>query len=68
MVYKIESFIQREMMAEFSEDDKIIQDGVTGWASFIGGGAPRFYLSLNVEPQSPEYAYIPLSVTTQWVV
>ena len=66
MVYKIESFIQREMMAEFSEDNKIIQDGVTGWASFIGGGAPRFYLSLNVEPQSPEYAYILVNVTKRW--
>ncbi len=68
MVYKIESFIQREMMAEFSEDNKIIQDGVTGWASFIGGGAPRFYLSLNVEPQSPEYAYILLNVTKRWMM
>ena len=68
MVYKIESFIQREMMAEFSEDDKIIQDGVTGWASFIGGGAPRFYLSLNVEPQSPEYAYILVNVTKRWMM
>ncbi len=68
MVYKIESFIQREMMAEFSEDNKIIQDGVTGWASFIGGGAPRFYLSLNVEPQSPEYAYILVNVTKRWMM
>jgi len=68
MVYKIESFIEREMMAEFSEDNKIIQDGVTGWASFIGGGAPRFYLSLNVEPQSPEYAYILVNVTERWMM
>ncbi len=68
MVYKIESFIQREMMAEFSEDNKIIQDGVTDWASFIGGGAPRFYLSLNVEPQSPEYAYILVNVTKRWMM
>lgn len=68
MVYKIESFIQREMMAEFSEDNKIIQDGVTSWASFIGGGAPRFYLSLNVEPQSPEYAYILVNVTKRWMM
>ena len=68
MVYKIESFIQREMMAEFSEDNKIVQDGVTGWASFIGGGAPRFYLSLKVEPQSPEYAYILVNVTERWMM
>ena len=68
MVYKIESFIEREMMAEFSEDNKIIQDGVTGWASFIGGGPPRFYLSLNVEPQSPEYAYILVNVTERWMM
>jgi multidrug efflux pump subunit AcrB len=66
MVYQIESFIQAEMMAEFDEDGKPAKDGVTTWASFIGAGPPRFYLSLNVEPSSPEYAYLLLNVTDRW--
>jgi multidrug efflux pump subunit AcrB len=44
----------------------VIKDGVNNWTSFIGSGPPRFYLSLNAEQQSPEYAFVKLNVTDRW--
>ena len=66
MVYKIESFIKENMLAEFDDSGDITKDGITNWSAFIGSGAPRFYLSLNVEPESPEYCYMLLNITDRW--
>jgi multidrug efflux pump subunit AcrB len=65
-VYQIENFIKNEMMAELSEDGDVEKHGVLEWATFIGSGPPRFYLSLDQEPQNPEYAYFLLNVTDRW--
>lgn len=66
MVEVVEDFIRTEMMAEFDGGGEVVKHGVTSWASFIGNGPPRFYLSLNVEPQSPEYCYMLVNVTDRW--
>jgi multidrug efflux pump subunit AcrB len=63
MIYQVEDFLKHNMMAEFDEDGSVVKDGVINWTSFIGSGAPRFYLSLFAEQQSPEYAYVKLNVT-----
>jgi multidrug efflux pump subunit AcrB len=66
MIYQVEDFIKKNMMAEIDKDGKVIKHGVINWSSFIGSGAPRFYLSLNAEQQSPEYAYVKLNITDRW--
>jgi len=66
MIYQIEEFINANLMAEFDEEGTVIKDGVINWTSFIGSGAPRFYLSLNAEQQSPEYAYVKMNITDRW--
>ncbi len=65
IVQRVEEFVANEMRAELRGDD-VVTHGFTKTASFIGSGPPRFYLSLNVEPQSPEYAYLLLHVTDRW--
>ena len=66
MVYQIESFIKAAMMANVDEDGEVVKDGIIDWISFIGSGAPRYYLSYGPEPQSPEYAYMILYTTDRW--
>jgi multidrug efflux pump subunit AcrB len=65
VVERVEEFIGSEMRAEVNDGD-VVRHGVVAGASFIGSGPPRFYLSLSVEPQSPEYAYLLLHVTDRW--
>jgi len=43
-------------------------EGVTNWATFIGQGAPRFYLSFNPEPANPAYAVMILNATSRNVI
>jgi multidrug efflux pump subunit AcrB len=66
MIYQVEDFIKKSMMAEIDTNGNVIKHGVINWSSFIGSGAPRFYLSLNAEQQSPEYAYVKLNITDRW--
>ncbi|MCG8603398.1 efflux RND transporter permease subunit, partial [bacterium] len=66
IVHTIEDFLKREMMAEFNGESEVVKHGITDWASFIGSGPPRFYLSLTQEPQSAEYAYLLINVTDRW--
>jgi len=66
IILQVDEFIKNEMMAEFDEDGDVVKDGVIDWASFVGSGPPRFYLSLTQEPQSPEYSYLLLNVTDRW--
>lgn len=66
MVYRIEAFIHENMMAQYNEKGGVKKDGVIDFTSFIGSGPLRFYLSLNQEQESPEYAYLLLNVTDRW--
>ena len=43
-------------------------EGVTNWATFIGNGGPRFYLSHNPEPNSPNYAISIVNATSREVI
>jgi len=67
-VHAIESFIEENMRAERDADGKVLRDGITQWASFIGAGAPRFMLSYGPEPPSPEYAYMLLCTSSRAAV
>lgn len=37
--------------------------GVVNWSSYVGEGAPRFYLSYAPEPPTPEYAFLLFNVS-----
>ena len=39
-------------------------NGILDWASFIGRGGPRYYLSYGPEPQNPGYAILLVSTTS----
>jgi multidrug efflux pump subunit AcrB len=60
-----------EDLEKFFEDSLITSDereeGITNWASFIGAGAPRFYLAINPEPQKEELAYLMVNATSREV-
>ncbi|UCH84877.1 MAG: efflux RND transporter permease subunit, partial [Candidatus Latescibacterota bacterium] len=66
MVKDIETFIRDHMMAEFDDEGNVVKDGITSYATWVGAGPPRFYLSLIQEQQSPEYAYMMMHVTDRW--
>ncbi len=68
MVSRVETFIKHEMQARLDVDGEVTQDGVIDFSSFVGSGPPRFYLSLNQQQQSPEYAYLLLNVTDRWKI
>ncbi len=65
-VNEVEAFIHAEMMASWNQNGEVTKHGVVDFASFIGSGPPRFYLSLDVEPENAGYAYLLLSVTDRW--
>ena len=58
----LEAFMQDSMMA--TPD----REGLTGWATFIGQGGPRFLLSYAPEPPNPEHAYLILNATSRSVI
>ena len=61
----VDEFIGTELRAELGPDGEVIREGVASWASFVGSGPPRFYLSLTREAQSPEYAYVLMNTTSR---
>jgi len=63
VVRELESFMARELQTSESR-----ASGITNWASFIGEGAPRFFLSYNPEPPTPEYAILLVNATSRGVV
>ena len=59
------------MVLAFQADESIgagRAEGVTNWATFIGNGGPRFYLSHNPEPNSPNYAISIVNATSREVI
>jgi multidrug efflux pump subunit AcrB len=42
--------------------------GITNWGAFVGSGAPRFILTYNQEPPSPEYAVFIVNTTDREVI
>ena len=43
-------------------------EGVTNWATFVGNGGPRFYLSHSPEPPNPQYVFTLLNATNREVI
>lgn len=60
VIAAIEAFMADEMQVDSTTGEAGFKD----WVSFVGAGAPRFYLSYNPEPPSPEYAYILINATS----
>jgi multidrug efflux pump subunit AcrB len=63
---EIEEFIDENLRAEYDEDGDVVTHGFINWATFVGSGAPKFALSYNPEPRSPEYAYMLINTTDRW--
>ncbi len=59
VVRGIEEFLASELLVTGQRTE-----GVTSWASFIGQGGPRFLLSFNPEPPSPNYAFLLVNTTS----
>ncbi len=64
LVVEVEGFLREELLlapADLAAGD----EGVVNWASFIGEGAPRFFLSYTPEPASPEFAVLVINATSR---
>jgi multidrug efflux pump subunit AcrB len=55
----IEDFLTRELLVGPDRPE-----GVTSWASFVGQGGPRFMLSYNPEPPSPNYSFLLINTSS----
>ncbi|MGB0711965.1 MAG: efflux RND transporter permease subunit [Gammaproteobacteria bacterium] len=67
VVTGVESFMARELMADRDRETeaKSASDRPTGvrhWVSYVGNGGPRFLLSHNPKPSSPNYALMVVTV------
>jgi multidrug efflux pump len=63
VVNDIEAFMQRELSAGPDRPE-----GIVNWSTYIGQGAPRFYLSYSPEPAKPEYAAMVINTTSNAVI
>lgn len=64
VVVEVERFIA-ETLRKTPEEIELGEDGVTNWATFIGEGAPRFFLSYAPEFASPEYAILVINTSSR---
>jgi len=60
VVQKLEGFMVETLIVE---EDR--PEGIINWATFIGQGAPRYYLSYGPEPRNPAYAIMLVDSTSQ---
>jgi multidrug efflux pump subunit AcrB len=60
VVQKLEGFMVETLIVE---EDR--SEGIINWATFIGQGAPRYYLSYGPEPRNPAYAIMLVDSTSQ---
>jgi multidrug efflux pump len=64
VIEEVEAFLRDELLVS-PEQAAAGEEGVTGWAAFLGEGAPRFLLSITPEPPSPEYAILLVNATSR---
>ncbi|MDH3197106.1 MAG: efflux RND transporter permease subunit [Candidatus Krumholzibacteria bacterium] len=57
---RLETFVKDELVAGPQRPE-----GIVNWATHIGEGAPRFYLSYNPEFSRPEYATMIVNATSR---
>ncbi len=63
VVAETERFLEENLKTGAGRDN-----GITGWASFIGQGAPRFILTYSPKKAAPEYAMLLVNTTTRETV
>ncbi len=61
---EFEAFMREELLVT-PDEAAAGAVGLTDWATFVGEGAPRFFLSYGPEQASPEYAIIVANATTR---
>ena len=61
---EVEKFIA-DNLRRSAEEIAAGEHGVTNWATFIGEGAPRFFLSYGPEQASPEYAILVINASSR---
>jgi multidrug efflux pump subunit AcrB len=61
---QVEQFLRDELLRT-PEELAAGEDGVTNWATFIGEGGPRFFLSYSPEQASPEYAILVVNASSR---
>jgi multidrug efflux pump len=66
MVDEIEAFIEQNLWVDPENPERA--EGITEWASFIGGGEPKFILTFNPEQAKPSYAFMIIKTTSYEVV
>ncbi len=61
---EVERFLTENLKVS-AEEVAAGSDGITNWATFIGEGAPRFFLSYGPEQASPEYAILVVNASSR---
>jgi multidrug efflux pump subunit AcrB len=67
VVTEIERHLRGEMLMTSSAVANG-EEGIVNWAVFMGEGAPRFILSMNMEQTTPEYAMFIINATSREVI
>ncbi|UCE42142.1 MAG: efflux RND transporter permease subunit [Candidatus Aminicenantes bacterium] len=63
VVKDIEAFMQRELAAGPDRPE-----GIVNWSTYIGAGAPRFYIAYSPVPAKPEYATMLINTTSNTII
>ncbi len=63
VVKDIEAFMQRELAVGPERPE-----GIVNWSTYIGEGAPRFYIAYSPEPARPEYAAMAINTTSNPII
>jgi multidrug efflux pump subunit AcrB len=63
MVDEVERYLREELSVGAGR-----VEGVTTWASFIGGGEPRYILTSNPEQAKPSYTFMLINTTSYQIV
>jgi len=70
MAADLEDFMRQELMAKGGPADagEGAAEGIVNWATFVGGGAPKYALSYTPDPPSPEAALLIINATSSPVI
>jgi multidrug efflux pump subunit AcrB len=63
VINEIEIFMRENLAAAPDRPD-----GIVNWSTYIGQGAPRFFLGYNPEPLRPEYAIMIINTTSNKII
>jgi len=63
VVKDIEAFMKRELVAGPNRPE-----GIVNWSTYVGQGAPRFYIAYNPVPAKPEFATMIINTTSNPII